>query len=541
MSPGGTVKNVFIAALVIMGMFFVQPATLRAEVFTVTPTSDNDCSDHDCDLQSALNAAAANGQDDTINIAAGTYTYTAPIVYKPTAASNENYALTIAGVGNSATALNMPSLTIDTSSLTNNSRTAFTIKDLSLTGSGAMYVNVGSTFDWGGSVTFPSIDLNSGSVTTTRNTGLNGTPLGGNTASGVTLCAFNCNGNDSTSLQNAILGSGNISITAGNLTTRNDGGVITVSTSGNSIANGSDLPLPTGTPSVRRLSDDVPITSQLIPIMTSAIQASATAANGAISDAVLLKSFNGNDLGMGTNKGTIASAAAIDPATLGATNKPGNLIYGAVDLKVTVPNPGDTATVTVFLPAAAPAGYKWFKYNAQRGWYDYSDHAAFNADRTRVTLTLTDGGIGDDDGVADGVIKDPGGLGTGDAPAASAAGGGGSGCFIATAAYGSPLERHVATLRAFRDRYLLTNPLGTAFVKCYYLYSPPVANFIARHDTLRFAVRLCLFPVFLMGAIAVHYGIAAMFLALAAVVCAIFAAYLRYPGMGKRGGTCSDV
>lgn len=74
-------------------------------------------------------------------------------------------------------------------------------------------------------------------------------------------------------------------------------------------------------------------------------------------------------------------------------------------------------------------------------------------------------------------------------------GGGGGGCFIATAAYGSYMEPHVMVLRDFRDRFLLTNSVGKAFIDLYYTYSPPVAAFIANHDNLRAVVRWSLLPV----------------------------------------------
>ena len=79
--------------------------------------------------------------------------------------------------------------------------------------------------------------------------------------------------------------------------------------------------------------------------------------------------------------------------------------------------------------------------------------------------------------------------------AASASGGGGGGCFIATAAYGSYLDPHVMVLRHFRDNVLLQSDLGTAFVRFYYKHSPPIADFIAQHDTLRILMRFTLTPL----------------------------------------------
>ena len=79
-------------------------------------------------------------------------------------------------------------------------------------------------------------------------------------------------------------------------------------------------------------------------------------------------------------------------------------------------------------------------------------------------------------------------------------------CFIATAAYGSPRQPYVKILRDFRDRFLLTNSFGKAFVQFYYKYSPPMADFIAGHTYLRAIVRVSLLPVVGASWIALQHG-----------------------------------
>jgi hypothetical protein len=68
-------------------------------------------------------------------------------------------------------------------------------------------------------------------------------------------------------------------------------------------------------------------------------------------------------------------------------------------------------------------------------------------------------------------------------------------CFVATAAFGSPLAERVSVLRGLRDRYLQSNAPGRALVSAYYSVGPALAGVIRQDEGLRAAVRAVLTPV----------------------------------------------
>jgi len=79
-------------------------------------------------------------------------------------------------------------------------------------------------------------------------------------------------------------------------------------------------------------------------------------------------------------------------------------------------------------------------------------------------------------------------------------------CFIASAAYGSPLHPYVETLRDFRDKYLMPSKIGRKMVSFYYKYSPFVADLISKNKVLKATVRHHLLPVIVFSYAMVHLG-----------------------------------
>ncbi len=152
---------------------------------------------------------------------------------------------------------------------------------------------------------------------------------------------------------------------------------------------------------------------------------------------------------VGVDSGDLTNMSCVDPGSIeDSPDKPDNFPYGLIEMEIAVTNAGDQAIITVYLPNAAPADYKWYKYISSGEWIDFDrdvisdgsgDGAVFNVDRTEVTLYITDNGRYDDDPTPM-VIRDPSGLGL---PVASSGAGssssGGGGCFIVIVGSGPPM------------------------------------------------------------------------------------------------------
>ncbi len=77
-------------------------------------------------------------------------------------------------------------------------------------------------------------------------------------------------------------------------------------------------------------------------------------------------------------------------------------------------------------------------------------------------------------------------------------------CFIATAAFGSPMEKHVTILKEFRRRFLVTTWPGRKLVDLYNRWSPPLAGYISKSRPARITARCLLYPAVGMAYMALH-------------------------------------
>jgi hypothetical protein len=113
-----------------------------------------------------------------------------------------------------------------------------------------------------------------------------------------------------------------------------------------------------------------------------------------------------------TSAGVITNLNAVSEGTLATAGKPANVVFphGLFSFTITGLSSGQTVTVDIVLPSNVPVGSQYWKYQNDIWSSTPIPIGSDNGDNV-ISITLTDGGIGDSDGVANGVIVDPGGIG----------------------------------------------------------------------------------------------------------------------------------
>ncbi len=112
-----------------------------------------------------------------------------------------------------------------------------------------------------------------------------------------------------------------------------------------------------------------------------------------------------------SSDGNVRNFTAVDEESLPPEGKPDiSFPHGFFSFDICCLEPGETVTVTITLPDNVPATTEYWKYQDGQ-WIDMTSLLGDNDNDNVLTLTLTDGGLGDDDGLANGEIVDQGGPG----------------------------------------------------------------------------------------------------------------------------------
>ena len=70
---------------------------------------------------------------------------------------------------------------------------------------------------------------------------------------------------------------------------------------------------------------------------------------------------------------------------------------------------------------------------------------------------------------------------------------------------GPPSTEEVYSLRILRDEILLKYTFGKNFVQFYYNFSPPIAEYIKLHNTIKFTMKCILYPIISISNFFLYY------------------------------------
>lgn len=126
----------------------------------------------------------------------------------------------------------------------------------------------------------------------------------------------------------------------------------------------------------------------------------------------------------GSNNNWVISSASFTGTAPGTPPANTSFPMGLLNLQLTQGTAGSNASVIINYDRPVPAGAVYMKYGRSPAGYDCSGAAcstahwyafpsgqlAFSPDRKTVTITIQDGGVGDDDLAANSSITDPGGF-----------------------------------------------------------------------------------------------------------------------------------
>ncbi len=112
-----------------------------------------------------------------------------------------------------------------------------------------------------------------------------------------------------------------------------------------------------------------------------------------------------------SDAGDIQDLISINELELPTEGKPNILFpHGFFSFKITGLTLGQPVNVSIAFPSNIPTYAQYWKYNSAEGWYQIP--IGSNDGDSIITIQLKDGGLGDDDGIANHIIEDAGGPGT---------------------------------------------------------------------------------------------------------------------------------